>query len=91
MPSYGSLAKLTRLELKEKVKQYLIAKLGSEDKLSQNVMWARAQGVVFSTFGIPFEWEQDFKEWSVRELRTLFGVENVPIQPWEQPNLVNFV
>jgi hypothetical protein len=69
IPTYSQLPKETRLIIKEKVKDFIITKLGSESLLSENIIWARAQGVVFSTFGIPPEWESEFKDWSL----TLFS------------------
>ena len=83
MPTYSSISKEIRLKFKGMVEEYIIEKLGSRERLQENIMFARAQGVVFSTFGISSEWEDDFRAWACSQLRCLFGVENVPIQAWE--------
>ena len=91
MPSYSAVPKATRLSLKAKVKDFIVSKLGSEARLPENIMWARAQGVVFSTYGIPPHWEEEFRMWSLVELRGRFGVEKVPIQSWERLALSDFM
>ena len=84
MPSFNSLTKDDKLKIKEKVKDYLVAKVGgSEDRLLEITVYARVQGSLFSTYGIPESWEDEFTKWLVQELRSMFGLENVSMQSWE--------
>ena len=83
MPSYNSLSREDKFKIKELVKSYIVVKLGSEDRILENTVFARSQGKMFSTYGISESWEDEFKKWFVQELRTVFGLENVPMQSWE--------
>lgn len=88
MPKFGDLSKEIRYAFKDKVKDFIVCKLGSESRLSENVIQLRAQGTAFSTYGICREWIPEFKKWCLQELRSLFGVEQVPIQAWEQSSIL---
>ena len=75
--------KEARMVVKSKVKQFLIQKLGSEDKLSECIMWARSNNQLFSTYGIPADFEFEFKNWAIKQLRAEFGIDQVPVALWE--------
>ena len=75
--------KASRMEIKSKVKQFLIQKLGSEEKLKQVIMWAKTSHQMFSTYGIPQDMELDFKQWAAVQLRQEFGSDLVPLADWE--------
>jgi hypothetical protein len=75
--------KESRMDIKGKVKQFLIDKVGSEEKLSDCIIWVRSNDQLFSTYGVPVEWELDFKRFVVQEMRREFGDATVPVQPWE--------
>jgi hypothetical protein len=71
------------MEIKSKVKQFLISKVGSEEKLSDCIIWVRSNDQLFSTYGVPVEWELEFKQFVVQEMRREFGPSMVPPQSWE--------
>lgn len=71
------------MNIKSRVKQYLLEKLGGEKQLSMCVMWARANNQLFSTYGIPKDLESEFKDWAIKELRREFGQDQVPLTAWE--------
>ncbi len=84
MPTYNSMPKSARMTIKSKVKQFLMNKLGgSEDNLSTCIMWARSNDQIFSTYGIPGEFEDEFKDWAIKQLRSEFGLDQVPVAHWE--------
>ena len=83
MPTYNATPKLARKEVKAAVKDFLISKLGSEEKLDQCTMVASTSGKTFSTYGIPKNMYLDFRNWAVKELRKRFGSKLVKEQPWE--------
>ncbi len=83
MPLYNTMPKTSRMEFKSRVKQYLLGKLGGEEQLSTCVMWAKANNQLFSTYGIPKDFEMDFKNWAIKELRREFGQDQVPLTAWE--------
>lgn len=86
MPTYNSAPKLIRRELKEAVKKYLIAKLGSESKFNDLAMVSTTQGNTYWTFGVPYDMRYEFREWAIKELRRRFGSVQVPEQGWEENN-----
>lgn len=85
MPSFGSLPMSDRQGIKKKVEIYISQKLGSSARLSENVVSVVSDsGHIVSTFGIPHEWQSEFRRWGTSLLRGIYGVENVPLQSWEE-------
>ena len=84
MPSFPALPLVDRLKIKKSVETYIIQKLGSFARLKENIISVRSEsGQLISTFGIPSDWYDEFSRWGVVLLRSMYGIENVPLQGWE--------
>lgn len=84
MPTFGNLPISDRQAIKKHVGLYLSQKHGSSSRLSENKLCLIADsGHIISTLGIPNEWHWEFQKWAVLLLRGMYGIENVPLQSWE--------
>ncbi len=91
MPSFSTLPISDRQSIKKQVEMYICQKLGSSARVAENIMSIQsASGHIISTFGIPFDWHDDFTQWGILLLRGRYGVENVPLQNWEHFNVEIF-
>jgi hypothetical protein len=85
MPSFSTLPISDRHSIKKHVESYISQKLGSTARVSENILSIQSDsGHIISTFGIPTDWHTDFTQWGILLLRGMYGVENVPLQSWEQ-------
>jgi hypothetical protein len=84
MEMYSQQPKPLRIEFKSLTKDFLVDKLGSEERFKEQCILSYThENQQRTTYGIPMKFMVDYKKWALKELRARFGEAAVPHQPFE--------